>query len=244
MVFKQLLIIVLLHLVCLSVPINAQSFVTDTVVNEGLSREAINIYRNKLGGYNNLYNGIEYIGSYPGTTGHPYFEWDTLQHGFLKYNGVIYPDIGLKYDLVSNQLVLTGKQNLSISLLTKNVSFFSINGHFFINSIQDSITERLPETGFYEVLYSGPTTILAIRKKKVERSSRVEDPFIFKQYNTYYIKKDGAYKPVEDERDLLFLLGEHKNELRTYLRQNKMTFKKEREKSLVKVVTYYDQLKN
>lgn len=202
------------------------------------------LYRTSIGGYKNLYAGIEYIGSYPGTTGHPFFEWDTLQQGVVYYNGIRYPDVGVKYDLVSEQLLLLGKQNLFIALIPQKIDFFSIKNHLFVHVKPDSTTQRLPDAGFYEVLYGGPTTVLAKRKKKIERSSRVEDPFIFKQFNTYFVKSSGVYYPVESEKDLLELFGSEAESLKKQLRENGLRFKKDREQSIIKAVAYYDQLKN
>jgi hypothetical protein len=98
--------------------------------------------------------------------------------------------------------------------------------------------------GFYEVLYGGPATVLAKRKKQVQRGVRVEDPYIFKQYDSYFVKHNGIYRSVAAEKDLLLLFGDRKEVLKTYLRTNNINFKKDNEAGLVKTAAYYDQLKN
>jgi hypothetical protein len=196
-----------------------------------------------MGGYKSLYNGTEYIGFYPGTTGHPYFEWDTLRPGMIQYDGIRYQHIGLKYDLVSNEVVLKGKQNLMISLVPQKIDFFSIEGHVFVPAGQDSTTQ-LPPTGFFEVLYGGRATVLAKRTKQVQRGARVEDPYIFRQYDSYFVKANGAYHPVDSEKDLLLVFNDQQEALKSYLRRNGINFKKDKETSIIRTASYYDQLKN
>lgn len=225
--------------------VNAQVLTPYTAYAQtGLDKISALVYKKGMGDYKSLYNGIEYIGSYPGTTGHPYFKWDTLQQGTIKYNGIYYPDVGLKYDLVSNEVILLGKQNLSISLVPQKIDFFSISGHLFIHLRQDSTIQQLPEAGFYEVLYDGRAMVLARRKKGVERASSVEDPFIFRQYNSFFVKRNNRFYPVNSEKELLLLFGDQKEALKKHLLQNGIKFRKEREKSIIQTVAFYDQLKN
>lgn len=220
----------------------AQPPFSDTVRQSGFYGSPEHLYTGSMGSYKSLYNGTEYIGSYPGTTGNPYFEWDTLQPAFIQYTGVQYQNIGLKYDLVSQEVVLRGRQNLLLSLVTEKIAYFSINGHLFLHMLNDSST-GLPQAGYYEVLYGGRTTVLALRKKQVERAPNVADLNIFRQYNQYFVKKASLYHPVDSEKSLLnlFELG---SALKKQLRENKLRFKKAPEQSIIKAVTYYDQLKN
>jgi hypothetical protein len=223
--------------------VHAQTINPDTASMETAFRNTAAVYKNAVDGYNNLYNGKEYIGSYPGTTGHPNFAWDSLQRGAITYGGVYYPEIRLKYDLVSGEIVVLGKQNLLLSLIPEKIDNFSLENHVFVNVRPDSSRQRL-EAGFYEVLYNGATPVLARHIKKIERASRVEDPYIFKQYTYFYIKKENVYYPVENENDLLRLLGNKKEALKRYLRESNANFKKNKGNSIVQTVAYYDQQKN
>lgn len=222
----------------------AQPSHTVSSSNQTALLKALQVYQNTMDGYKALYNGIEYTRSYPGTTGHPYYESDTLQQGSILYDGVFYPQIGLKYNLVSHEVILIGKQNLAISLIPEKIQSFTIKDHHFIQVKVDSSVDKAASDGYFEVLYNGPTTVLASRRKNIERGSRVEDPMLFKPYNRYFIKKNGSYYPIESEKALLALCDDQKEVLKTYLRKTKLNFKKDIENSLVKAVSYYDQLKN
>jgi hypothetical protein len=204
----------------------------------------IDFYKSHTAGYISLYNGIEYTGSYPGTTGHPYFKWDTLQQGSIKYNGIYYPQVGLKYDLVSDELVLLGKQNLAISLIPSKIDYFTLGEHLYINNRQDTATQHSGQARFYEVLYNGSVVLLANRSKKVERSSRVEDPFIFKPYNYYFIKKNNDFIQVSSEKAFLNIFNGQRENLRQYIRKNNLNFRKDFEASLMQATRYVDQLTN
>jgi hypothetical protein len=243
----MLLRLLLLSFLCnitLSHFATAQQQVADTAAEQSALQKTLQRYQSTMCGYNALYNGIEYTASYPGTSGHPYYEWDTLQQGSIFYDGVFYPNIGLKFNLVNNDVILMGKQNLAVSLIPEKIQSFTIRDHQFIHVKEDSTADKLTNGGYYEVLYSGPTSVLATRKKNVERSTRVEDPMVFKQYNRYFVKKKGVYYPVETANDLLALCEDQKEALKTYLRKSKLNFKKNPENSFVNAVSYYDQLKN
>ncbi|MBD0333010.1 MAG: hypothetical protein ICV66_10165 [Chitinophagaceae bacterium] len=240
--------IVIITFASINTETEAQTDTSNASIYTAALENTIQFYIDKLNGYQGLYNGSEYIGSYPGTTGSPFFEGETLQKGYISFDGVLYQNIGLKYDLVSNQVIIKAKQNLLMALVREKIDYFSLNGHLFIHLIPDTARNDFPEPGFYEVLYEvlyeGPVRVLARRNKNVERGVKPEDPNIFRQYNHYYIEKNSRFYPISSQGELIAVFADRKEEMKNYLRRSKAKFKKDPQKNIVEAAEYYGSLKN
>ena len=58
----------------------------------------------------------------------------------------------------------------------------------------------------------------------------------------YLIQKNETLYPAESENSILLLLKDKNDELKKYIRVNKIKFKKQFELSAIKVINYYNQL--
>lgn len=59
-----------------------------------------------------------------------------------------------------------------------------------------------------------------------------------------YLKKQGKYLSVLNSGSVLKALGNNQKEILNHLKKNAIKFKKDREKAIVMMVSYYDQLNN
>ena len=66
---------------------------------------------------------------------------------------------------------------------------------------------------------------------------------ILKQKNEIYLKKEGKYFSVLSSGSVLKALGNKQKEILSHLKKNAIKFKKDPEKAIVMMVSYYDQLK-
>jgi hypothetical protein len=198
-------------------------------------------YMNAIGGTLSIYKGAEYTGSYPLTIGTPFFDTTEFEKGLICYDGVLYPGILMAYDLVSNEVVIKGYQQLSIKPDPLKINYFLLRGHLFISG--ENI-EPGKETAviFYEVLNDGPVKTYARRWKQVERSLNAADPYLFKSYNYYLIEKDSAFYHIKGKKDLLKLFNGKEQSLKSFWKNKKLDFKKNLEHSIVETVAYYTQL--
>lgn len=69
------------------------------------------------------------------------------------------------------------------------------------------------------------------------------DHYEFREQSFYFIKNNGRYYPVDTKSDLLTALHDKKEEVRKFLQKNKLNFKRDFEKLLIKTADYYSQLK-
>ena len=215
----------------------------DSVFQQRMTDSVIRNYYNTVGENMQLYNGSEYAGSYSRTNGHPYFETDHLQKGAVLYDGVLYQDIPLSYDLSRDELIISSyAQNFNLKLVSEKVVYFSLLNHVFVRIESDSLLNSTVATGFFELLYSGKMMVLAKRVKQLQSGAAEEKPK-FVQYNRYYIRQANSFSQIESERDLLRVFNDQNEEIKKYLHKNGFKYKKDPGNTIVKAVEYYAQLK-
>ncbi len=92
-------------------------------------------YFKTLGPELSLYNGIYYRGynRYPNDEGQPYFGSDDLIDGSVFYDGTLYENVAMQYDLVEDKLIIDHKYGaVRLELITKKIKYFIFNRHHFV----------------------------------------------------------------------------------------------------------------
>ncbi|UOQ71268.1 hypothetical protein [Hymenobacter cellulosilyticus] len=201
-------------------------------------------------GNSNLYNGTEYVRyekTFRSVKGHQFFQAAEELTGNIFYDGALYTNVPLQYDIRYDQLVLRFPQSpYQLKLHTEKVGYFTVNRHRFVQ-----INGPAPATagalvpGFYDVLYEGRTRVLAKRIKKIQETltgGGVELAFL--ESNRFFLEKEGKPYPISGKGDLLTALADKKKELRQFVSAQKLSFNKDQqEASFVKLARYYDTLR-
>ncbi|HZE83808.1 MAG TPA: hypothetical protein VE035_05825 [Puia sp.] len=192
---------------------------------------AIQSYHDFMGDQALVYNGPEHS-DYQKMKGHPYFEVEAALKGSVVYDGILYSDMPMHYDLVRDQVVIYNYSGDPISLSGEKIKEFSLSGHRFLNST----------SGFYDLLCTGRVTLLARRIKIIEESI-VDLTLVYTaiEKDRYYAVIAGVQHPVGNLNSLLALLKDKKKEIRQDLRKKKIKYRKEPERALVTAVQYYNQ---
>src|SRR6476469_1595205 len=214
----------------------------DSTFYKNALQTAVTNYREAAGSNLQIYKGAEYANYYANTVGNPFFLSDSLQRGTVSYDGIVYPDLPLKYDLVSDELLLQTPQQILIKLAPEKVDSFVIKDHVFVKLSSDNSRQGIPPT-FYERLYKGNVSVWLKARKQPTRTFNPEDPDRFTQYDTYYIEKGGQYQEASDEKSLLSFFGEQRAAVKKYLHKESVRFKKQPGAALVTAAAYYDSLK-
>ena len=192
-----------------------------------------------------LYNGNEHVGYSQRITGFAYFGENNWQQGSVVYDGLLFKDVPMLYDLYKDLVIVRHfNEYIKLSLINEKVKEFTIGSHHFIRMVQDSITNPLLKTGYYDVLHSGGIELLAHRTKFIEETvtDHLEQEFVEK--NFYYIKKNGTFKAVKSYKGLLDILKEKSKSVKRYLKKNNIRYRKDKEAAIVTAVTYYDSPNN
>lgn len=200
-------------------------------------------YMASIGAGANLYNGTEYTASYTQVKGSPFWNDEGFVPGTISYNGVVYKDIPIAYDLVTNELVIKTPQQLSIKLDAAKVDFFLLSNHLFVRSRADEASKNMLPEDFYELLYNGNIKVFVKRKKQLERAFNAEDPYRIAMYSAYFIYKDDTYYQVSNKNTLLNLLRDKNDEIQKFWKEQNLNYRTDTEKTIVETVTYYTKLK-
>ena len=190
-----------------------------------------------------IYNGIQHYPYSPSIEGIAYFQADEWKKGSVVFSDISYEDIFMKYDLVTDQLIVTPNYDggLFIALFSPRVKEFSFGGKRFVRLTRESTNGELAD-GFYQVLSSGKVTAIARTQKVIEE--KVDITGIsrwFEMKTRYYLLKDGKYKLIRNKNDLTNLLKEHRREVNQALSNLKLKFRKNAEQNIIAATDAYNQ---
>lgn len=230
-------------LLCCLLPSESRSQ-SDSLPDHLALNNAIGQYHAYLTPESGLYRGSQYvIYSFQIKEGHPYFDQDQMQTGSVLYNGVLYKNIPLIYDLVKGLLVINDANKIfRIALINQEIDSFSIQNHIFIK-LTDSLTSSVPRPGFYELLYNGRTVILKKEKKTIREEIAANAVVKSIDYSvTYYLKKENTWYPISNKRGFMRAFRDKSRDLKKFLRAGGLRFQDDKDNTLIKTAVWYDSL--
>ncbi|TSD64915.1 hypothetical protein FFF34_013535 [Inquilinus sp. KBS0705] len=221
----------------------AQGPDADTLSRQAMIDDIVDSFNKNIGDQSHLYNGPEYTFYDPAIKGNAYYKDDAnFLTGRVEYDGFVYKDVSLLYDLNKDVLVLQlPSKVIKLALIKDRVQNFDMDNHHFVNINADTISKpgSIP-SGFYDRLYNGKIDMLVRREKNIQSTSNAEN--YFNASTNIYIKKGGIYTKVSGKGDVLDVLKDKKDALKKYIRSNNIKFGDDEELATVRVVSYYDQL--
>ena len=211
----------------------------DTMFLSDAATNAKKTHRQSKSIQSHLYNGVAYIE--PPTSSVDQFpqyisnEWST---GSVQYDGESFNDVGLLYDIHSDDLIVEmPSTGAAVKIINEKIASFSIFGLRFVK------LSTAPTPGFYGALYDGNTKVyVRFEKKKQERIESNAVRIDYEPKTRYYIFKDGIFHTIGNQGDVYKVLGTKKSELKQFARKEKMKFRKNKQESIVKLVTFYDTI--
>jgi hypothetical protein len=231
-------------LLCVSTWCAAQTpSVPDTAFLRVTAQRATDLYAAAVKTQMHLYNGSQYLDYDPIKDEHPYFvdsDWTT---GWIIYDDERYDNTSLLYNINNDKIVAEHYAGAFIDLIATKVAAFHVHGHTFrrLTTADDKrggITE-----GFYDILYDGKVKIIAKHTKKFTQTVDMHEyENNFEEKTHYYIVRDQNFFIVRSKKNALDILGDHKQEMKQFLRAGKLSFKRQREQALVKMAAYHDTL--
>ncbi|KAA8482460.1 hypothetical protein BDE36_3435 [Arcticibacter tournemirensis] len=217
----------------------------DSVFVSGIVQKITRTYIEQLNTEAPIYNGKMYRPVFNlNDGGHTLFQSNQYTKGTIVYNGHIYQDVNLMYDMVKDQLVLLNFDQVGgIVIWPQYVDAFSLHQHTFINIRPDSTTQKSIAPGYYDLLYQGKTSLLAKRiKELIETPNQNAVKRTVSQQNKYYLLNHSGYTLIKGKKDLLRLLSRTRNENLQYIKTERLNFKKELERSMIKLLSYHDSI--
>lgn len=221
--------------------------IKNEISNEQLTvRNAASVYFQSLSEQSGIYRGTEYTGyPYRLKSGHQFFESEAISYGSVFYDGILYENVPMRFDIIKDQLVVRYVDQVSgISLHNEKIDFFTLHNHHFIHIKEDNLNPPSLPAGFYDRVYNEGIEVLVNRSKGTLKEVSVEGNFItiLKQKNNFFLKKGGVYYQVENSGSVLKVLGSKQKEIQEFLKKSNIKFRKDPENAIVQMVKYYDLL--
>ena len=162
--------------------------------------------------------------------------------GSLVYDGVLFNDIDLQYNLYTQELVVlleTESIERYIIVTPDKVSGFSVYGHEFVQLPGDSVMAK----GIYELAYDGVSSNVFIRRTSLEKEN-IEGGIINYEYepiNRYYVTNEFGSFHITGKKKLIEAY-QNSEQLITILKQHKIKFSKKKiEKGLVTAISQLEK---
>ncbi len=188
-----------------------------------------------------LYNGKVWIGLYYSVYGTEFLFSKEWISGDVMINGILFTNVLLKYDIYNDDLI-TPYRNKKVLILNKeiidNFTLHFDNREFrFLN-----LKENESMDGYYQVYYDGIIKLYKKwRKKRVQFAieARYDE---FQSDDVLYLVKADVFYEISSKRNLLKLLGDRKQELKNYLKENRIRIDVKSPDSIIPVLEYYDNM--
>lgn len=222
--------------------VQAQENIADSALLSKL-HDTRRAYDKERGNQLAVFNGIQHYPYSPAIEGIAYYQADEWKKGSVIFSDILYEDIFMKFDLVTDQLIVTPNFDggLFIALFSPRVKEFTFGGNRFVRLTRESTNGEMSD-GFYQVLSSGKVTAFARMQKFIEE--KVDITGIsrwFEDKNRYYMLKDGKYNLIRNKNDLTNLLKEHRKEANQAMSNLKMKYRKNEKQNIVAATDAYNQ---
>jgi hypothetical protein len=223
--------------------LNAQNQVSDSLLPYKIT-SLENYYKKVIGSFMRPFYGTAYTFINQRAYGFPFWNTDSMRLGSIVYDHVLYNEIPLQYDIVNQLLVTTEPQKgFLIVLLSDKINSFSIDGHHFF-TIKANDSNNIIKTGYYERLINNNYSLWAKRDKEFKLPLRPDElTGNYNTVNTYYIALNEKFYTVQNKKEILSVLNDKKEAIRSFIKLNKLSFNAKIEEALIKVMAYYNTLK-
>ncbi len=229
-----------------TVHVFGQTAETDSInYTKGITT-AVALYQQFVDPPTGLYNGRMYVDyAYSIKEGSPFFMDADFNTGSVIYDGVLYENVPLLYDVAAEELVIKDPFEIyKLSLINERVSSFLVLGHKFERLEQNSLNQSVISTGFYDVLYDGNISVYKKEKKRIQEDVSFSEGLkrFIVETNAYYFKKDSVFYEVNNKGSLLSLMQNKRKDIQQFIRKNKLDLRKDKANSFTRVAAYYDSI--
>lgn len=219
----------------------SQSTAGDTAFLATSKAKIVSLYAASIQQQSRLYNGTDYVMYMSRDEEHPYFSIDDWTFGSITYWGEVYENVPVMFDLSTDQVVTEHNRGNPIKLIPDKVDAFVISNHTF-QRLMNNGTNKIAD-GFYERLYDGTSKVYA-KHQKVYREDITAREVIprFEENTRYFILKNGVFNQVKKKASVLDTFEDHKQDVKNFMKKNRIRFNDNRAVAIVRIAEYYDTL--
>lgn len=204
---------------------------------------AASLYENAAKGGSVLFSGNQYMSYSHGIKGTPFLAQENLTKGSVSYNGVVFDDILINYDVVKDELIsMDYSGNYIMQFIKTKAASFTINNRCFVRI--DNPGSSIEENGFFEKVINGNASFFVKRKKTIRQAIGAEDTSSFEIRDSYYIFYNQRFFQVTNTKSLYAVTGNNRGIVRNFLSSRRDDFKKDPESTIAAFCNYLNTGKN
>lgn len=190
-----------------------------------------------------LYNGRIWRNKYYRIRENEFLFSKDFLYGSLTINEQEFNNLSIRYDIYNDEIMIQTNHGVILQLNKEMVDSFNIvfnNETFRFARIQEDSLKGFK--GYVNVLYKGRSSLFVKYKKEIDLLA-VDNKFdLFFQTHRIYLMKDNNVFPVSSKGNLLKLLSEDKEQIRNYIKKNKLKVSRTKPQSFVPVIKFYDNI--
>jgi hypothetical protein len=216
---------------------------TDTLIVNASKTELRQAYEQAFKFQSSLLSGKAYAAYEPVFEEHPYLANDDWFIGAIRYNGSLYQNVPLQFDIQNQKVLLehpvSAKQ---IELVKEKISSFTLDQRHFISLRDQDVTGLGESHGFYEVLVSGKVMLLCRRTKSLQQKStagRIHP--IFNEVDKFFLLHDKQIWSVSSKHSASKVFETIDKNAATGVRKKKIRFSGQKELGLGKSVNAFNE---
>ncbi len=190
-----------------------------------------------------LYNGRAWRNLYYKIQGDQFLFNSGFIPGSVTMRGRTFQEQSVRYDCYNDELLLLTGKGIILQLNKELIDGFTLeyDGQVWIFRNFKNDPDR-SFTGFVNVLSEGAVSLFVKYSKEVLLLA-VENKFDLFAYNIrIYVEKDGITTRVSNRGDLLRLLDDRKQQVRDYIKSNRIRITAKAPESVRPVIDYYNRL--
>jgi hypothetical protein len=190
-----------------------------------------------------LYNGRVWRNLYQQIDGSQFLFSSEFLSGSVTIDGRTFDSKNLKFklDIVNDELLILTDRNTTLQLNKEIVDRFTLiyeEKPFRFKKLEADSLNML--SGYANVLYDGKTSLYVKYKKEIRLRNSTGEKDTFIQSHRIYVMKEGILHTVNNKASLLKLLNDRKEELKDFIRANKIHISRNSPESIAPVVAFYD----
>lgn len=190
-----------------------------------------------------LYNGRIWRNEYSQIKGDQFLFSQEYNPGKVTISGKLFDNIELRYDIYNDELITKTRQGIILQLNKEMVNAFSMEvndkSYDFIKLNEDSLNN---ERGYVNVLYNNYLGLIVKYKKEILLLAVDKKYDAFFQYHRIYVMKNGKVYLINKKNDVLKLFPENKQEIKGFIKSNKLAVTKKNPESFIPVIEFIDKL--
>jgi hypothetical protein len=190
-----------------------------------------------------LYNGRVWTNKYRRIEGDQFLFSEFFLPGSISINGRTFSNLRIKYNILSDELLTPLNGEYILQLNKEMVDSFSIRFESKLYRFTKTAADTLKGfNGYVNILYTGKSALYVKFKKEIFTSVTDKSDGKFNQVNRIYYVRDNSVFLINKVSDLYGIMVASKEQIRNYIRENKLKVTKKIPESFIPVIKYSDSL--